>query len=82
MAKKFDVVAAGGKYKDASGVEKTRWLNIGVVLETEKGLRLKLESLPVGWDGWAMLSEPKQRETTPKRDGGASTMNDDIPWKP
>ena len=62
MSKKFDVVAITGKYQDRDGNEKNRYTNIGVVIETSKGLSLKLESVPVGWDGWAGLYEPKERD--------------------
>lgn len=49
-------VAQEGKDK------KTYWRKIGVVLQTEKGFSMKLESIPVGWDGWAQLFEPKPKE--------------------
>ena len=62
MSKKFDVVAITGKYQDRDGNEKNRYTNIGVVIETSKGLSLKLESVPVGWDGWAGLYELKERD--------------------
>lgn len=61
-SKKFDVVAITGKYQDRDGNDKNRYTNIGVVIETDKGLSLKLEAVPVGWDGWAGLYEPKPRE--------------------
>lgn len=54
MAKKrFDVVVA-----EKNG-DKTYWRNIGVVIQTDKGFSLKLSAIPVGWDGWAQLFEPK-----------------------
>lgn len=62
MSKKFDIVAVTGKYKDRDGNEKSRYLNIGAVIETQNGLSIKLEAVPVGWDGWAYLNEPKPRE--------------------
>ena len=62
MSKKFDVVAITGKYQDRDGNEKNRYTNIGVVIETSKGLSLKLESIPIGFDGWAYLNEPKERD--------------------
>ena len=34
---------------------KVFWNKIGVVFQTEKGFSLKLESVPVGWDGFASL---------------------------
>lgn len=64
MSKKFDVVAITGKYQDRDGNEKSRYTNIGVILETKNGLSLKLEAVPVGWDGWAGLYEPKERDAT------------------
>jgi hypothetical protein len=58
MAKrKFDVCVA-----DRSG-DKTYWRKIGVVLEGDKGLSLKLEAVPVGWDGWASFFEPKAKKS-------------------
>lgn len=80
MSKKFDVVAITGKYQDRDGNEKNRYTNIGVVIETKHGLSLKLESIPVGWDGWAGLYEPKerdQREAPRQQSRGGGSRNDD-----
>ena len=89
MAKvKWEVVAVTGKYKTSDGQEKSRFAKIGVVMETDKGLRLKMEMVPLGWDGWAMLSEPKPKQqaaSAQTKDGRRNTfddMNDDIPWQP
>jgi len=71
MSKKFDIVAVTGKYKDRDGNEKSRYLNIGAVIETQNGLSIKLEAVPVGWDGWAYLNEPKPREDAPARQSTA-----------
>jgi hypothetical protein len=60
MAKKFDVVV--GQTYTRNGEDKTKWLNIGAVIETDKGYSLKLETVPLNWDGWAKLFEPKPRE--------------------
>jgi hypothetical protein len=62
MGKKYDVVAVTGKYTDREGNEKSRYMNIGAIIETKNGDMLKLEGVPVGWDGWAYLNEPKERE--------------------
>lgn len=60
MSKVYDVVAAHGEYTDSNGQTKVRWRNHGVVVKTEKGLSLKLESTPAGdWNGWFKLFEPK-----------------------
>lgn len=82
--RKYDV-CVGTKGKD----DKTYWNKVGVVLQTEKGFRLKMESIPVAWDGWAALFEPKpagngqtqsKPAQPPARDGGISQMSDDIPF--
>lgn len=62
MAKKYDVVAIVGKYTDKNGAEKNRYVNMGAVIEGKRGDMLKIESIPVGWDGWAYLNEPKERD--------------------
>lgn len=77
--RKYDVCVAR-KGKD----DKTYWTKVGVILKSDKGYSLKLEVVPVGWDGWASLFEPKEPQQRPQQaqpsDGGASTMEDDIPW--
>lgn len=85
MGIKYEVSAKAGTYKDRDGNEKTRYVKMGVVLETRNGFALKLEAIPVGFDGWAYLNEPKPRE------GGKPQMqsapasgdgfeDDDIPF--
>ncbi len=79
MSKKFDVVAITGKYTDNSGQEKNRYTNIGVVLETKHGLSLKMEAVPVGWDGWAGLYEPKERESSAEQRQSAPRQQQRAP---
>lgn len=84
MAKKFDVVAVTGKYTDSAGKEKSRYQTVGVVLETKNGPMLKLESVPIGWDGWAYLNEPQARDgDKPAKAPGASVRDefkDGVPF--
>jgi len=61
MGIKYEVVANGGTYTNKNGEEKKRWVKCGVVMENDRGLSLKMESVPVGWDGWAILSEPREK---------------------
>lgn len=61
MGIKYEVVANGGTYTNKNGEEKKRWVKCGVVMENDRGLSLKMESIPVGWDGWAILSEPREK---------------------
>lgn len=62
MARKYEVTAITGKYTDQGGQEKNRYQTIGAVIEGRHGLMLKLEAVPIGWDGWAYLNDPKPRE--------------------
>ncbi len=64
MKKIYDAVVSTGKYTDKDGKEKTRYLNVGVVLEGDKGVSLKLEALPVNFNGWINFYEPKEKQQT------------------
>lgn len=93
MGKLYEVTAVTGTY-EKDGETKKRYMNIGSVIETKNGLSLKLEAIPVGWDGWAYLNEPQQREQQqkpaariPQRPGAAASfgnagddMDLDIPF--
>lgn len=63
MAVRYDAIAKNGTYtKD--GVEKNKWVKVGVVVDTKNGgLALKIEQLPVPFDGWLQLAEPKQKNS-------------------
>lgn len=86
MAKKYDVVAVTGKYTDRDGKEKNRYQNIGVVLSGKSGFTIKIESVPIGWDGWAYLNEPKERDEKAPASRQSSSraptqeFADDIPF--
>ena len=41
--KKYDAVIAVDEYTDNQGQQKTRWQNVGAVLQTEKGFVLLLD---------------------------------------
>lgn len=45
---RYEVRAKTGTYKAQDGTEKTAYAKIGVVLQSEKGFMLKIESIPVG----------------------------------
>lgn len=92
MGIQYEVTAVTGKYTDATGKEKSRYQKIGVVMQTKNGSMLKLESVPVGWDGWAYLNKPRENMGG-SSDTGSSTraaaskpgtkkpeFDDDIPF--
>ena len=58
MAKLYDIRAVTGEY-EKDGETKKRYTTIGAVLETKNGGQMiKLDTLPVNWDGFAYLNEP------------------------
>jgi hypothetical protein len=61
MARKVgDLMVPNGKYIK-EGEEKTSWLKCGVMLETDKGTRIKLDCVPTAadWDGWMSVFADK-----------------------
>jgi hypothetical protein len=83
MGIRYDAIAKNGTYtKD--GVEKNKWVKVGVVVDTKNGgLALKIEQLPVPFDGWLQLAEPKAKEQAPTQEYAQSqsqSPNDDIPF--
>lgn len=63
MKKTHDAVYAGEKYTDNNGNEKTRYTNVGVLLQRDDGsMTMKLEAIPVGFNGWINFYEPKPKE--------------------
>jgi hypothetical protein len=87
MAIKYELSAVTGSYTNKSGEEKKSYVRCGVIMETKKGgLVAKLEALPVNFDGWIFMNEPKPREhsgdDTGQKPAGAnrfSDMKDDDP---
>ena len=80
MALRFQVSAVIGKYEDRDGKEKSRYVNIGSVMDTKNGgLLLKIDALPLNWDGFAYLNEPRQQEERPSSDRPASRNEERAP---
>jgi hypothetical protein len=77
MAVLKDVIAKGGSYTTSNGEEKVRFVRCGVMMETKNGPALKLDAMPVNFDGWLYLRDPK-----PKKGGTAksSAESDDAPF--
>lgn len=78
------IVAVTGTYKDQSGADKKRYTNIGSLFERPDGsMCFKLESVPVGWDGWANMYEMDEQKKP--ADGGSSPatrddLDSDVPF--
>lgn len=82
---RYEAKAKIGTYKNAQGEEKARWHQMGVCFQNDQGnLSLKLDSIPVNWDGWVSLFEPKPKENKPAPAVPQATdsgiPDDDIPF--
>ena len=82
MSRKYEVTAITGKYTDKNGQEKSRYQTIGAVIETKNGPMLKLEAVPIGWDGWAYLNEPRDWGTDAPRERRTATPVQARPASP
>lgn len=84
MGIKFELVAKAGEYEKA-GEKKVRWHTCGVVMERQDGsMSAKIESLPINFDGWLNLWEPRQKDDKPApakvRPAKSAPDSDDIPF--
>ena len=77
MGVKKQLKAKAGTYTNKQGEEKTRYVNVGVLLETGKGEMLKIESLPVPFDGWIYFSDLEKKEVGQNPTARASAELDD-----
>lgn len=95
LKKTHDAVYAGEKYTDRDGNEKTRYVNVGSMFTRDDGsLTMKLEAIPVGFNGWVNFYEPKPKDgeqanerparRQARQQSAAGTMDDfkddDIPF--
>lgn len=77
MPVKYEAVASIGTYTAKDGTEKRKWLKVGAVFDTKNGLRLKLDALPVNFDGWLMLADPRDERKAPVK---TDEFGDSVPF--
>jgi hypothetical protein len=64
LLKEISVIT--GKYTNAQGQEKNRYTRVGSIIETKNGEMLKIDVMPLmdgGWNGWAYINEPREKES-------------------
>lgn len=62
MTPLYNVVAKCGTYKDKDGKKVQKWKKLGVSVDTrEGGMALKLDVIPVDFDGWLYLAIPDDK---------------------
>ena len=88
MAKLLNEISViTGSYTNAQGQQKNRYQRIGSIIDTKNGPMLKIDVIPLkegGWDGWAYINEPRERDDQPQQrrapqGSGFDDMNDDLP---
>jgi hypothetical protein len=73
------LVVAAGNYT-VNGQEKTRWISIGRLLKSPKGVKLKIDTIPLEWNGWAELVDPDQEEKARPAVKAKAAPVDDMPF--
>jgi hypothetical protein len=82
----YELIASAGKYTNKEGQEKNRWVVCGKVFEKDGKQSVKIDSLPVPFDGWLMMREPMPRDNAPAKQaakptgGFADDLADDMPF--
>jgi hypothetical protein len=82
-----EITVITGTYTNAQGQQKNRYQRIGSIIDTKNGPMLKIDVIPLkegGWDGWAYINEPRERDDQPQQrrasqGSGFDDMHDDVP---
>ena len=82
-----EITVITGTYTNAQGQQKNRYQRVGSIIDTKNGPMLKIDVIPLkegGWDGWAYINEPRERDDQPQQrrapqGSGFDDMNDDLP---
>jgi sulfur relay (sulfurtransferase) DsrC/TusE family protein len=89
MPKLYDLSAPNGTYVDReTGEEKTSWIRCGAVIEKANGKKaVKLEALPIEFNGWLNCTEPRSPVQQAAKSAGQpdpyahpDDPNDSIPF--
>ena len=81
MAIIYEITVKDGTYQNKQGETKNSYQRIGVVMETQAGLMMKLRSIPIvegGWNGMAYLNQPRPKDGFPKDEGFPKDNEDDL----
>jgi len=65
-----EITVITGTYNNAQGQQKNRYQRIGSIIDTKNGPMLKIDVIPLkegGWDGWAYINEPRERDDQPQQ---------------
>jgi len=80
-----EVTAVMGEYVNAQGETKKKYMKIGAIIDSKHGPMLKLDVIPLEWNGYAYINEPYDKEkpkAEPRPNRNRDMPDDDLPfWK-
>ena len=79
MSTKLDLIAVVGEYTDAQGNNKKRFAKVGTLWDKGQGISLKIDNVPLNWDGWLSAKPPLEPKTT-KQTAPAFDLDNEIPF--
>lgn len=75
------IVATVGEYTNKNGETKKNYVNIGTLFERPDGSQtVKLESIPLGWNGWASFYDIEEKQSQARQAVAAPELNDEVPF--
>jgi hypothetical protein len=82
---RMDLIAIVGEYKNSAGETKKRFVKVGSLFNSDKGQSIKIDAVPVGFDGWLSVKEPYEDGQKPARQSSQPTRrgndgDNDIPF--
>ena len=81
MSTKLDLIAVVGEYTDAQGNPKKRFSKIGTLWgKGQQGISLKIDHIPVSWDGWLSAKPPLEPRTPQRQAAPMPDDMDDVPF--
>ena len=81
MSSKLDLIAVVGEYTDAQGNPKKRFAKVGTLWDKgQQGISLKIDHIPVSWDGWLSAKPPLEPRTPQRQAAPMPDDMDDVPF--
>ena len=80
MSTKLDLIAVVGEYTDAQGNNKKRFVKVGTLWDKGQGISLKIDNVPLNWDGWLTAKAPLEPKVAPRQAAPVFDLDNEIPF--
>lgn len=80
MANHKEVTAVTGEYTNSKGELKKKYITIGAIIDTKNGPMLKLDVVPLMWNGYAYINEPYDASKPKGQTASEHHSDDDVPF--